>query len=489
MRRTEREGIVSKLLICSVFCASATALSLAAEPETQAVAGPQAWAESPYRNFHKPEAILGGSILVSDEADDPALPLTLAYELKVLQGELHERDGWRAPFAAGDPLRVFIARKEAGGVRRLAMDSVERGRLVGASIQVDGTGLSDLRIVREVGRLYALATLSAYGVRDGSFLTAATADYLSAGVGPGQDREDSQQSAAAPTLDLAAQPGSLGRLYVEEFVNETGGPSTLRAVWEKAAETGQDVLALLIKTYSDATRESDSQLLLRFASRLYATLEPEAGPSRIGLVDLQTGGLDASAPAAFTLRHRSYLPATDSPAAVRLTWPDESAPASAVVRYRDSALPPDVVFFAPGAVRAIPLSGVARVDWLVAGSAAAAPSASVPVPVEILAAFPYTGLVAHASGGPDGPRVWWTTASHENLAGWAVFREEVLADGRVARTGPEILPASDHGGEPLRYMYVDPSSSPGTFFRYTVWAVTEDGTLARAFAATLRTAE
>ena len=219
---------------------------------------------------------------------------------------------------AGDPLRVFIARKEAGGVRRLSMEAVERGRLVAASIQIDGTGLSDLRIVREVARLYALATLSAYGVRDRSFLTAA-AEYLSSGVGPGDDREDATEAAAAPTLDLSAQPESLGRLYVEEFARSTGGPATLRAVWEKAAETGQDVLPLLLKAYSDSTREPDSQLLLRFASRLYTTLEPEAAPSRIGLLDLQTGGLDASAPAAFTLRHRSYLPASDSPAALRMT--------------------------------------------------------------------------------------------------------------------------------------------------------------------------
>jgi hypothetical protein len=489
MRRTEREGIVSKLLICSVFCASVAAYSPAAEPETQAAAGPQAWTESPYRNFQKAEALLNGSILVADEADDPALPLALAYELKVLQGDLHDRDGWRAPFAAGSPLRVFIARKEAGGVRRLSTGTVERGRLVGASIQIDGTGLSDLKIVREVARLYALATLSAYGVRDGSFLTAAAAEYLSSGAGPESDREDAMESAAAPTLDLSAQPESLGSFYVDEFARATGGASTLRAVWEKAAETGQDVLPIFLKTYTDSTREAESQLLLRFASRLYTTLEPEAGPSRIGLSDLQTGGLDAAFPAAFTLRHRSFLPSLDSPTALRLTWPEQSAPASAVVRYRDSALPPDVVFFAPGAARAIPLAGVARVDWLVAGSAGPAPSASVPVAVESLSGFPYSGLVAHASGGLDGPRVWWTTASHEGLAGWAVFREEVQPDGRVARTGPEILPASDNGGESLRYMYLDPSSTPGTFYRYTVWAVTEDGTLARAFAATLRTAD
>jgi hypothetical protein len=393
------------------------------------------------------------------------------------------------PFAAGNPLRVFIARKEAGGVRRLAAGTVESGRLVGASIQIDGTGLSDLRIVREVARLYALATLSAYGVRDGSFLTAAAAEYLSSGASPESDRADATEAAAAPTLDLSAQPESLGSFYVDEFARATGGAAALRAVWEKAAETGQDVLPILLKAYTDSTREAESQLLLRFASRLYTTFEPEPGPSRIGLSDLQIGGLDAAAPAAFTLRHRTFLPSLDSPAALRLTWPEESAPASAIVRYRDSALPPDVVFFAPGAIRAIPLAGVARVDWLVAGSAGPAPTSPVPAAVESLAGFPYSGLVAHASGSLDGPRVWWTTASHEGLAGWAVFREEVQPDGRVARTGPEILPASDNGGESLRYMYLDPSSTPGTFYRYTVWAVTEDGTLARAFAATLRTAD
>jgi hypothetical protein len=489
MRRAEREGIVSKLLICSVFCASAAAFSLAAEPKAQALAGPQSWTESPYRNFRKPEAILSGRVLVSDEADDPALPPALAQEFKVLQGELHGRDGWRVPFAEGDPLRVFVARKDAGGVRRLAAGSIERGRVVAASLQIDGTGLSDVEIVRHAARLYAFATLAAYGARDQSFLTAAAADYLSAGAAPGEDREDAVAAAAAPNLDLTAQPEALGLLYVEEFIRATGGVSTLRAVWEKAAETGQEVLPLFLKAYSDSTGESDGQLLLRFAARFYTSAEPEAAPSRMGLLDLEIGGLDASSPAAFTLRHRSYLPGLEAPAALRVVWPEEGAPAAAVVRYRDGALPPDVIFLWAGAVRSIPLAGVARLDWLVAGSSGGAAPLPLPVSFESLSGFPYSGLVAHAAGSQGGSRVWWTTASHEGLAGWAVFREEVQPDGRVARTGPDILPASDHGGESLEYMFVDPSSSPGTFYRYTVWAVTEDGTLARAFAATLRTAD
>ncbi len=463
-------------------------LCLAAEQKIEIPAGHQAWTESPYRNFRSARAVLGGKILVSDEWDDAALPGELAREIKALQAELHDRDGWRVPFAEGDPLRIFVARKDAGGVRRLSARSLERGRLVGPAIQIDGSAMSDGEIVSEAARLYAVATLSAYGAPDRTFLTAAAADYLSAGVRPEQDREEAVLAAAAPRLDLAAQSESLGRFYVEEFARELGGPFALKAIWEKAAETGQEVLPLFLASYSEYTGKAEDQLLLRFAARLYSSVEPEAGPSRIGLFDLQTGAVDASNPSAFVLRHRSYLPGADAPSALRFSWPEAGAPAAAVVRYRDTAFPSDVVFVGPGEIHSIPLAGVARIDWLIAGSSSltAAP-AVLPVSFESLSGFPYSGLVAHASGGAEGPRVWWTTASHESLAGWAIFREEVQPDGRIARTGPEVLPASDHGGEPLQYMFVDPTSSPGTYYRYTVWAVTEDGTLARAFAATLRT--
>ena len=487
MRREKREGIVSKVLTCSVLCAAVTLA--AAGAELRVSPGSRPWVDSPYRNFNAPRAILGGAVVVADEASDSNLATTLALDLQALRGELHERGGWRSPFGDGDPLRIFVARKEAGGVRRLAVRSIERGQLLGASIQIDGTGMTDEEISRETARLYALATLTAYGAPDSSFLTSAVADFLSSGVRPQQDREEALMAAAAPGLDLAAQADALGRFYVDEFARSAGGSSQLRAIWEKSAESGQAVLPIFLHAYTDATGEGADRLMLRFAARLYASLEPEASPSRIGLLDLQTGALDASAPAAFLVRHRNYIPGLDSPAAFRATWPENGAPAAVVLRYRDTAIPPDVVFFSAGESRPIPLAGVARLDFLVAGSEGSAAAAPAPASFESLVGYPYSGLSAHASAGEDGPRVWWSTASHQALAGWAIFREEVLPDGRVARTGPEILPASDQGGEPLRYVYVDPAASTGTYYRYTVWAVTEEGTLSRAFAATLRTAE
>ena len=57
------------------------------------------------------------------------------------------------------------------------------------------------------------------------------------------------------------------------------------------------------------------------------------------------------------------------------------------------------------------------------------------------------------------------------------------------RTGPQILPSTLQADEAFRYAYVDPEAATGTFYRYSVWAVTDDGLLAKAFSATLRTAD
>jgi len=239
MRRTEREGIVSKILTCSVLCAGVAAFALAADPRPEP--GGQAWSESAYRNFLAPQAILGGRFVVSDEARDPGLTAALPQDQRALQGQLHEADHWRVPFAGGDTLHVYVARKEAGGVRRLAARSIERGRLVGASIQIDATGMSDEEIVREIARLYAVATLTAYGAPDSSFLTTAAADYLTAGIQPEQDREEALLAAAAPGIDLPSQSAALGRFYVDEFARAAGGSAALRAVWEKAAESDANI--------------------------------------------------------------------------------------------------------------------------------------------------------------------------------------------------------------------------------------------------------
>ena len=161
-----------------------------------------------------------------------------------------------------------------------------------------------------------------------------------------------------------------------------------------------------------------------------------------------------------------------------MAWPPDGAAGAAVVRYRDAGLSPDVVFFAARDARAIPLSGVARIDWLIAGNAEGGKGIVAPVYGTLTSDVPFRRLEARAESGPDGARLLWTTASHDGMWGWAVFREEVRPDGRIARTGPEIVPSSERR-RTFRYQFVDLSTTRG-LHRYTVRAVTSQGVLARA---------
>ena len=228
-------------------------------------------------------------------------------------------------------------------------------------------------------------------------------------------------------------------------------------------------------------------MLVRAAARFYARTETEAAPSRLRRFDLESGALDAAPPEALSVRHRSFVP-EESEDALRISWPDDAGAGAAVVRYRDTALPADVLLLAPGDVRRIPLSGVARVDWVIAGSPQGGGGLRAPAAVEETRSDVFTGLEARASG-VERPRLTWRTGSHEGMWGWAIFREELKADGRIARTGPEIVPSTERADEAFGYAFVDSAAVPGTYYRYTVWAVTDEGLLARAFAVTLRAGE
>lgn len=483
MRSIASTRRLRKPLICGVLWLLAAGAAVA-QPVPD-ISTDRSWIQSPYRNFGPPTTLLAGRAVLFDEGDDPAVAGALATELRRLFAELYGQQGWRSPFAEGQPVRIFLARKGGDGARRVTARAREDGRLVGAAILLDAGGLTEREIVREVSRQVALATLRGYAIDDGSFVTEAAAELI-AGAESGEDDDAFAIAAAAPELSIDASPLVLGRLYLAELVRGAG-PDFLRDAWETAEATEELIFPVLLRAYAERTGETQDAPLVRFGARLYTTLEPEAAPSRVGLADLEAGALDAAAPSGFTLRHRTYLPG-DGASALRVSWPEDGAAGAVVVRYRDADLPPDVLFLAAGDVRTIPLGGVARVDWVVAGSS---PGATLRAPAEVQSApaFPFAGLVAHAAGGPGGAQITWTTASHEGLAGWAIFREEVLADGRIARTGPEVLPSSKGAQEPFAYAHLDPSTSPATFYRYTIWAVTEDGLLSRAFSVTLRTSD
>lgn len=450
----------------------------------------RSWIGSPERRFGSSQVLVPGRALLYDEVDDPALAAALSTEVRRIQGALFAAAGWRSPLPDDEPLRIYVARRDAGGVRRLSTGrSASAGEPgAGAALLIDASRMTDGEIAREVSRQIARATVAAYGAAPDPFLETALAEWLSSSPGeaPGGD---AWSAAAAPELDVASQPTVLGPLWVDEIARAAGDPAFLREAWERAADGGEAPRAVILRMLGERAHVGEEELLARFAARLYARVEPEASPSRLRLAELDAGTLDAAAPGSLRVRHRSLVP-DGGEETLRVEWPEDAGRGAAVVRYRDEALPPDAVFFAPGDRRAIPLAGVARVDFVVAGSPLGGSPLRSPARVDRGAAIPYAGLEAHASASAaDGPRVWWTTASHEGLWGWAVFREEVLADGRVTRTGPEIVPSSERAETSYRYAYVDRATTPGTFYRYTVWAVTDEGLLARAFAVTLKTSD
>jgi len=229
-----REGHVRKSLICCVLFALA---AFAAGAQTFSEPSAQGWVESPYRNFGAPQVLLPGRAVLLDEAEDANLKGLLSVELRRLFNDLYVREGWHYPFADGEPVRVFVARKEAGGLRRVASRSVEGGRLVAPAVLLDGRGLTDHEIVREVSRQIAFATLARYGVPDGTFITEAAAALLSAPENE-EDHEPARIVAAASELSLEKNPETLGRLYLEELTRPRGWGCPARP-GERASRRGK----------------------------------------------------------------------------------------------------------------------------------------------------------------------------------------------------------------------------------------------------------
>ena len=80
----------------------------------------------------------------------------------------------------------------------------------------------------------------------------------------------------------------------------------------------------------------------------------------------------------------------------------------------------------------------------------------------------------------------WGTARQSDVGGWAIFRAEVDDSGRIRTSAPEWLPSSNGPQQQSLYSFVDSTAVPGRYYRYDVWAVTEDGALSRSFREMIR---
>src|SRR4029450_6126844 len=127
--------------------------------------GPQRWIENPYRQFGSPQVLSARAVLI-DEADDPGVRAALTAELARLDSDLFGRDGWRVPFDGKGPLRVYLARRPAEGVRQLSGQSAVNGKISRPAILLDAADLSAGQIAREGSRQVVRARAARYGARE-----------------------------------------------------------------------------------------------------------------------------------------------------------------------------------------------------------------------------------------------------------------------------------------------------------------------------------
>ena len=275
------------------------------------------------------------------------------------------------------------------------------------------------------------------GAAEDAFLTPALVEALAVDPADAQADEEAWTLAAAPSVDFRAHPSSLGRLWVDEVMRTVGGSGFFRQVWERAAGSGEAPLTVALRMLPDAASHGpalrEDTLLVRAAARFYAGVETEAAPSHLRRFDLESG-------APRTRRRRSpprcatAPSARDPTTALRVAWPGDAGAGRRSVPRPGPSRP--TWSSSPRAMRSMPLSGVARVVWVVAGSPQGGGGLLAPAAVEEVRSDVFTGLEARASG-VERPRLTWRTGSHEGMWGWAIFREELKADGRIARTGPD----------------------------------------------------
>ncbi len=403
-----------------------------------------------------------------------------------LRGSL---DSWDVPFSASDPIRLLIVASGESPFSEVFSLAGEGGADREPVIALNVTGQTDVEIAAEVVRdvgSFVLRRL-APGADEALVFAAARAVSISGDL-LDSDRQEIREAGSSPVNSLERREGEIfAAAWIDEMAAGAGS-SFVSSVWTSRVATGESTLLAFARAYAEATHQSPWDALQRSLERDYSRTEVFGDLSRLTDRDREAGVLDASSPAPLSWRFFSadIDPAAGASAGLNVSWPGDAARGFAVLHYEDS-LPSDVIRFAPGESKTLPLSGVSRIDWIVAGGDRAGSALASPVPISPLENFPLSGLSARAVAEPgQGVSLEWSTARQLDVGGWAIFRAEVDESGRIAKSAPQWLPSSSGPQQHSLYSFVDSTAVPGRYYRYDVWAVTEDGALSRSFRETVQ---
>lgn len=392
---------------------------------------------------------------------------------------------WPVPFSSDSPLRLVLT-IDSGLPRSVVSNGQwNGGALAGAIIEMNIAGRSVPEVTEEAVRDAALLVLHSMAPQaDPSAAGAAARALALPSTWLASDGEEIQEMGAAPSSCLSNPRSEIfAALWIDELAREAGG-DFIYDVWSGRAPQGGAALADFATQFEARTGMSASAALEKVLARAYSRVDVFPDFARLTSDDLAAGSLDASLPGPLSWRFYSTFPG--STGGENVSWPADGASGFAVFHY-DGSLPDDVVEFHAGDNLTLPLSGVARVDFVVTGDERSASPLAAPAVFTPVEGFPVTGLTASATTTPDeGVRLNWTTASHKDLLGWVIFRKEAGGAGQIIAAPSQWLPAQENDPSSSAYIYVDPATTSGHYYQYDVWAVTASGALSHSFRATLR---
>ena len=306
---------------------------------------------------------------------------TIASIAPAIEARLRDSlDSWDVPFSASDPIRLLIVASGEAPFSEVFSLAGEGGADREPVIALNVTGQTDAEIaaeaVRDVGS-FVLRRL-APGVDDALVFAAARAVSISGDL-LDSDRQEIREAGSSPVNSLERREGEIfAAAWIDEMAAGAGS-SFVSSVWTRRVATGESTLLAFARAYAEATHQSPWDAFQRSLERDYSRTEVFGDLSRLTDRDREAGALDASSPAPLSWKFFSadIDPAAGPSAGLNVSWPGDAARGFAVLHYEDS-LPSDVVRFAPGESKTLPLSGVSRIDWIVAGSDRAGSALAAP---------------------------------------------------------------------------------------------------------------
>jgi hypothetical protein len=428
-------------------------------------------------------SLWGGRLLLRAPGVDAS---TLAAIAPVLEERLRGAlDSWEVPFSAREPIRMLIFSSTDPAFSEVF--SLEGGGAPDREpvVALNVSGQTDAEIGSEAVRDVASFVLRRLAPAADDALVFAAARALSlTGELLDSDRAEIREAGASPENSLTRREGEIfAASWIDEMASRAGA-NFISSVWTRRVASGEASLRAFAAEYAESARQSPWDAFQRVLERAYSRSEVYGDLSRLTDQDRAAGALDASRPGAFAWRF--FSAPVDSGGGMSVSWPKDASSGFAILHYED-ALPSDVVRFAPGKTNVLPLSGVSRIDWVVSGNGEAASALAAPVSTAAVAGYPVSGLSARAIAEPgQGVSLEWNAARQQNLSGWAILRTEIDDSDKVVQAAPQWLPAQTGEQEHSLYSFVDSSAAAGRYYRYDVWAVTEDGALSRSFRATIR---